>query len=151
MKRCFECDKTEDNIEIHDHHVVPKSRGGTKTVSLCYICHALVHNKKAVSSGYLIRQAHNERRRKNLVCGHPPYGYSRGENDELVANPEEQVVWDLVQQLRQAPYGKKSGHPWRAVAEKLNELGYTNRSGREWKLHNLFVINKTRAAWNGAL
>ena len=29
MKKCFECEATED---LQEHHVVPKSRGGTKTV-----------------------------------------------------------------------------------------------------------------------
>jgi len=147
MKRCFECDKSEDQIEMHDHHVVPKSRGGTKTTPLCYVCHALVHDKKAVSSRYLIRQAHKERRSKGLVCGHPPYGFSRGEKDELVVNPEEQAIWTYVEELRSTPLGKKKKHPWRVVAEKLNEQGFKNRSGREWKLGNLFAMNKTRERW----
>ena len=145
MKRCFECEKTEDQIEMHNHHVVPKSRGGTKTTPLCYVCHALVHDKKAVSSGYLIRQTHEERRSKGLVCGHPPYGFSRGENDELVENPEEQKIWDYVKKLRLTPLGKKKRHPWRAVADSLNGQGLTNRSGRSWSYRNLLQINKTKS------
>ena len=38
----FEC---ESYGEIDNHHVVPKSLGGTKTIPLCYKCHGLVHNK----------------------------------------------------------------------------------------------------------
>lgn len=145
MKRCFECEKTEGQIEIHDHHVVPKSRGGTKTIPLCYVCHAIVHDKKAVSSGYLIKQAHKERRNKGLVCGHPPYGFNRGPNDELVENPEEQKIWDYVKELRRTPLGKKKQHPWRAVANRLNQQGCKNRSGRAWSCRNLQQINKTKS------
>ena len=37
---CFECGSDEN---IHHHHVVPKIKGGTKTIPLCQLCHAKVH------------------------------------------------------------------------------------------------------------
>jgi hypothetical protein len=40
-KECFECGKQAK----HEHHVVPKTLGGTKTVPLCEECHSKVHNK----------------------------------------------------------------------------------------------------------
>ena len=45
--KCFECGTTED---IQQHHVVPKSRGGTKTVPLCYSCHRKAHHKSGTGS-----------------------------------------------------------------------------------------------------
>jgi hypothetical protein len=39
---CFECGSDEN---IHEHHVVPKSKGGTKTIPLCGNCHGVVHGK----------------------------------------------------------------------------------------------------------
>lgn len=39
MKQCFECGGEAHN----DHHVVPKIRGGTKTVPLCTACHYKAH------------------------------------------------------------------------------------------------------------
>jgi hypothetical protein len=36
---CFECDATA----TCEHHVIPVSRGGTRTVPLCNKCHALAH------------------------------------------------------------------------------------------------------------
>ncbi len=39
---CFECGGTE---EIHQHHVIPKSLGGTKTIPLCNMCHGRAHGK----------------------------------------------------------------------------------------------------------
>ena len=38
---CFECGKPSE----FNHHVVPVSSGGTKTVPLCAICHGLVHDR----------------------------------------------------------------------------------------------------------
>jgi hypothetical protein len=38
---CFECGEPS----THDHHVVPQSLGGTKTVPLCLSCHGKVHGR----------------------------------------------------------------------------------------------------------
>ena len=45
MGRCFECDKSQ---RLVNHHVVPMSLGGTKTIPLCYRCHARAHNARGV-------------------------------------------------------------------------------------------------------
>jgi hypothetical protein len=39
---CFECGTDE---HLHNHHVVPTVRGGTKTIPLCGDCHGKVHGK----------------------------------------------------------------------------------------------------------
>ena len=97
-----------------------------------------------------VKQAHNARRRAGLVCGHPPYGFNRGSNDELVENTEEQAIWSFVEELRRTPFGNKESHSWRAVAEKLNSQGFKNRSGGSWSYRNLIQINKTREKWKSA-
>ena len=38
---CFECDQPAD----HQHHVIPKSRGGKRTIPLCTGCHGRVHER----------------------------------------------------------------------------------------------------------
>jgi hypothetical protein len=40
---CFECGQGA----MHQHHVVPRSLGGTKTVPLCEECHRKVHVDEA--------------------------------------------------------------------------------------------------------
>ena len=50
---CFECESEDD---IHMHHVVPKSLGGTKMVPLCNSCHAKVHNEKLVKTTSLTKK-----------------------------------------------------------------------------------------------
>lgn len=39
MEKCFEC----GNPATENHHVIPKSLGGTKTVPLCSSCHMKIH------------------------------------------------------------------------------------------------------------
>jgi len=38
--KCFNCGMKAE----HNHHVVPRSKGGIKTVPLCNSCHSKVHN-----------------------------------------------------------------------------------------------------------
>ena len=51
MNYCFECGKEA----TEDHHVIPKSKGGTKTVPLCGECHNKVHD-----GGWKRRDNHRE-------------------------------------------------------------------------------------------
>lgn len=43
--KCFEC----GDVAEHEHHVVPKSKGGTKVVPLCSRCHGMVHDEDMVT------------------------------------------------------------------------------------------------------
>jgi hypothetical protein len=42
--KCYECGEPKDDM----HHIVPKSKGGTKTIPLCLKCHGLVHDRDFV-------------------------------------------------------------------------------------------------------
>ena len=64
---CFECGRTSH----HDHHVVPKSRGGMKTVRLCNDCHSKVHGIKMLT-GEMIRDAMAAAKEKGVKSGRPP-------------------------------------------------------------------------------
>ena len=58
---CFNCGKKAE----HEHHVVPKSLGGLKTVPLCLECHQKIHGKK-LGSGYLTKYALMKKQREEL-------------------------------------------------------------------------------------
>jgi hypothetical protein len=60
---CFECGSFEN---IHYHHIVPSTMGGTKTIPLCIICHGKVHNRDFVKYKELQRIG-IERAKKNGV------------------------------------------------------------------------------------
>ena len=51
MEPCFECGKPAE----HNHHVIPQSKGGTKTVPLCIKCHEKVHDHDMVRWSELCR------------------------------------------------------------------------------------------------
>ena len=68
MKECFECETTKD---LHEHHVVPKSRGGTKTVTLCYQCHMKAHGKdgKGLNHSKLTREGLKKAKHQGVKLG----------------------------------------------------------------------------------
>ena len=60
MKSCFECGSTD---RLHEHHVVPESRGGTRTVTVCQRCHNLCHHANGnMLLGTLLKEANQNRR-----------------------------------------------------------------------------------------
>jgi len=70
--KCFECDAPAQC----DHHVIPKSLGGTKTVPLCRPCHSKVHSTDLVSMIGLQKQGKKSRKAKGgYVGGVVPFGW----------------------------------------------------------------------------
>ena len=65
-KRCFECGATED---LQAHHVVPKSRGGVKTLLFCSKCHGKIHNEDLTSISYLTKRGLAEAKRRGVKLG----------------------------------------------------------------------------------
>ena len=145
MKQCFECEKTEDQIEIHDHHVVPKSKGGTKTIPLCCECHGLVHEKSRMNIKELTKQALADKRAKGFRTGTVPYGFFAQEDGKLIKNQKEQEVIDIVAALRtQRAYGPKR-YTWEKIAAYLNEVeGIYNRAGRPWTKQNTYLVFRNK-------
>ena len=66
---CFECGRDGD---LHEHHVIPRALGGTRTVPLCEFCHSLVHGRNMVKHTRLVRKGIAEARRKGVTLGRPP-------------------------------------------------------------------------------
>ena len=55
---CFECGGNADA----EHHVVPKSLGGKKTIPLCNECHRIVHScDSSISTSRLLKANGNNR------------------------------------------------------------------------------------------
>lgn len=67
MILCFECNQPAD----HNHHVVPRSLGGTKTVPLCEGCHGKVHGKRFLNHRTLIRAGLKRAKAQGKVLGRP--------------------------------------------------------------------------------
>jgi hypothetical protein len=98
VKTCFEC----GNAAEHQHHVVPRSCGGTKTVWLCCKCHALVHDMKRMSHRALTRRALQAKKRKDERVGTIPYGYKLSDDGvRLIADPYQMRVIDWMRRQRE--------------------------------------------------
>ena len=142
MKKCFECEKTEDQIEIHDHHVVPRSMGGVKTIPLCYVCHAIVHDRSAVSIKELTKAALQNKKSRGYRVGTLPFGFTSEEDGKLVEDTTEQAIIQLVHAARNPVGGRRAA--WRIIAEQLNANGYTNRLGNSWTKQNTYNVFRNR-------
>ena len=68
IKACFECGHVGN---IHEHHVVPKVLGGTKTIPLCETCHGKVHDRDIVSHRRLVRAGLAKARERGRTLGRP--------------------------------------------------------------------------------
>jgi hypothetical protein len=99
MSACWECGGPPP---LHDHHVVPRSRGGTRTVPLCEPCHGLVHGRQMRTSD-LTRAALAAKSRKGERTGRVPFGSQlAADGVHLIDNPREQAVIDGIRGLRAA-------------------------------------------------
>jgi hypothetical protein len=49
--QCFECDRKAS----HNHHVIPESLGGIRTIPLCERCHGVIHGLNLEHHGELIK------------------------------------------------------------------------------------------------
>jgi hypothetical protein len=115
--RCFECDSPAE----HDHHVVPTSAGGTRTIPLCGACHAKAHGHDgfAASTSVLTRQGLARARAAGVRLGAPPASA---------------LVPESVARAREL---RASGLSLRAVVARLNAEGVPAGRGGKWWLRTL--------------
>lgn len=106
--KCFECDiKTED---IHWHHVIPHSLGGTKCIPLCEKCHGVIHNMD-LSISNLIKNGLIKAKERGMTLGRP-IGTTQS-NTELL-----EKHGDIIACLR-------DGYSIRSIARMTNKGGST--------------------------
>jgi hypothetical protein len=121
---CFECGGPHEC----DHHVIPQSLGGKKTVPLCERCHDIVHDKRhnrRDSLRALTSAALQRKRARGERVGQIPYGSQlAADGVHLEPHKQEQMVIDDVHELRAA------GLSLRAIAAELSKRGIYTRTGR---------------------
>ena len=133
---CFECGKSAE----FDHHVIPRSKGGTKTVRLCAECHGKVHDSKMVSISTLTKAALAAYKArggklggqrpecKNLTEQARKLGAARAGVQASKAAME--AYADLVPVVCELRAG---GLTLQGIADELNRQGHTTRRGRPWR------------------
>ena len=109
--KCWECE-IETEV-IHHHHVVPQSRGGTKTVPLCEPCHSKAHHKeKNMTTSKLTKEALKRKKEAGEFLGRPPKGFKR-EYRKFLIDKEEWATTLKALEMR------ANGAKLKAVAAKL--------------------------------
>lgn len=66
---CFECG--DNNCSLHEHHIIPRSLGGEKTVLICENCHGKIHGLDFTNHSILIKKGLEVARLKNTKLGRP--------------------------------------------------------------------------------
>jgi len=85
ITKCFECGAPKQDM----HHIIPKSKGGTKTIPLCAKCHGLVHGRDFVKH----RQLHKEGvERAKLLGKYKGRVVGTGESKEVVLEKYKPVI-----------------------------------------------------------
>ena len=121
-RKCFECGKNA-NVQ---HHVVPRSRGGTKTVDLCEPCHGKAHGRK-MKTRQLTIDALRQKKQRGERTGTVPYGYGLASNGiDLVPIVSEQAGLMLIVRMR------VEGKTLRQIAEELTAGGFVTKNGKPW-------------------
>jgi len=65
---CFECDST---VDIHQHHIIPKSMGGTRTIPLCCKCHGKIHDRNFLKHKFLQKRGIEYAKNLGIKFGRP--------------------------------------------------------------------------------
>ena len=124
MNKCFECEATED---LQEHHVVPKSRGGTKTVTLCYECHMKAHGRdsKGMNHGRLTEEGLQQAKRNGVKLGSHNPKVMKG-----ITAQKEKTMKRVIPHIMEA---KQNGcNSNRTIANYLNEKGIKTPRGKQF-------------------
>ena len=136
-KICFECGAK--GVPIHQHHVVPRSRGGTKTVPLCEPCHSKAHHrKKNMNTSSMVKEGIQKAKAKGVVFGNPNITkiqktgvkkckeYAKAYNIQIA-----KIIIDL----------QKEGYiTTKEITNRLNELNIKTRRGQRFKEGNVYRL-----------
>lgn len=120
MQPCWECDAVG---EVHHHHPVPRSRGGTRTIPLCIDCHGKAHDSR-MARAQLTKDALAAKKARGEMTGMAPLGKRVSEDGvHLVRDETETRMVERARELRAA------GVTVRATADTLTQEGYRTRKG----------------------
>lgn len=99
LDRCFECG-TIGPVDLH--HVVPKSKGGTKMIPLCLSCHSKVHGENMLNFRKLAKESRNKKIKESKENG-IPHNFGRKEGsvetmDKLLNKPKNIKIINLLKE-----------------------------------------------------
>jgi hypothetical protein len=110
--------------DLHFHHVVPRSKGGRRTVALCGTCHGKVHDSGLTRIQELTTAALAAKKARGERTGSVPWGMQlASDGTTLELCQEEQRVIARARELR------AEGQTQRAIVAALDAEGARSRAG----------------------
>ena len=127
--KCFECDSIKNIIK---HHVVPRSKGGTRTVLLCQVCHDKVHNisPRDISISELTKKALFRAKKRGVKLGgpNPKKSVKLMNKGAVKAKNEFRIkITPIINEIRSTGVSTLQG-----IADCLNMKGISTRTGKTW-------------------
>jgi len=140
---CFECGA---NSELHMHHVVPKSAGGTKTIPLCVVCHGKVHGRDFMHHKALTIAGLKKAKDRGVKLGNPTLALVRNKDTAAA-----KTAWMATTKARQTEVrevcleliAEHGNLTTRKLADHLNGAGYKTVTGKQWSATQVWRIMKT--------
>lgn len=132
---CFIC----YNKATENHHVIPKSLGGKKTIPLCSECHAKVHGNESLrkdNHSYLTKKGLQRAKARGIKLGNPKNLTDKARkkawkaNSQKAANKKENIqAKEKIKHL----LNLDPTISLRGIAKELNDNGYKTSRGSEFK------------------
>ena len=134
---CFECGAEATT----EHHIVPRSRGGVKTVPLCDHCHGKAHGRRMATRD-LTREAISKKRQAGERIGTVPFGKVLADDGvTLSEDAAEATVISRIMQMRQ------HGMTLREICDQLDADGIpTKKRKGKWQHTTVWRIVMKRVA-----
>jgi hypothetical protein len=129
---CVACANTEN---LHQHHLIPKSRGGsndeTNLITLCGECHAKIHgNRSKWNTSELTKSALKAKKESGATLGNRTNlndAQSKGRGVQVDnANAYAANLKDLLTGYQ------SQGKSLHEMARRLNQIGVKTARGGEW-------------------
>ena len=126
--KCFECGTSSC---IQHHHVVPRSRGGTRTIPLCEECHSKAHHrKKNMNTSRLTKEALANLKAQGVVLGNPRIAEARQiaiASRQKSAKEFRAKMRPVISEIQSAGITSHSG-----IARELNRRGYRTSRNKDF-------------------
>ena len=122
---CFECGGTAS----HNHHVVPKSRGGTRTIPLCVKCHSKAHGRKMAHS-QLTKDALARKKANGERTGSIPFGYNL--EADGVSLTKDEFQFSVIERMK---LRRSQGASYHTIAKELTADKILTAKGKETWTH----------------
>ena len=137
-RKCFECGEPA----TERHHVIPKVKGGKRTIPLCALCHGKVHSIERVNISTLIKQALRKKKLREPEWKAGTNNLSdAGRRKAHMTNywnarkdPKVLAAWELIKPL------KEQGMTFQQIADRLNEENYRTRKNKLFKASTVWYI-----------